>query len=304
MNGVIEEVNSNLKDYTYERVCGAMNEGIFPIEFEINRSHTGTIKNQQDVGACVAEVIAQIAEYLWARELDKKEEMSEGFVYGTFRNDTMTGSGLSVSSAMDYWKKIGTVPKKLFDILEEMPELKKKLNKFPELMDIAKKYCITGYVNLSSAVAEEKDRRIKDALTRYGYGLVAVSNKYFGESHCIMLTGWNDSKNTYKFKNSWGSSYGDNGFSELPKKEVNRVYLPLLDEIKLPFVDVNEDAWYYKAVKSMYFSDIMNGTAPDRFDPDKPLTRAEMATVLDRYTDMLDERFSNINKVFNEKVTK
>lgn len=296
--GVQAEIFSHVRDYDYELVCGAVKES-YPIEYEIPRENTGTLKNQGDIGACVAEVIAQIAESFY------QEEMSEGYIYGEFRPDNMkrtTGGGMVVSSAMDFWRTIGTVPKKYFNILKEMPEMSMITSKFDDLYGIASRHKISSYATINYGDSTKKDNAIKDALMKYNRGLVCVAKSYFGESHCILLTGWNDVKKTYKFKNSWGESYGDNGFSEIPKNEVGICYLPLFEELTLPFTDVTSDKWFYNDVKSVYFTGLMQGVSEDTFAPDKPLTRAEMAAILHRITKMYDERFDILNRVLDEKI--
>ena len=293
--GVIKELIPHTRDYEYERVCGASGTA-FPLEFEIPRENTGTLKDQKTVSACVPEVIAQIAEEVWKRQLGFQEEHSEGHIYATFRSDGSRGYGLVVSIAMKAWMEKGTIPKKYYDKLYEMPEMKDIIDMFPEFDEIAKRHRISGFVKLN------KDAEIKDALTKHQYGLVAVAHEYFGESHCIQLTGWNDKTDCYKFKNSWGAKYGDNGFGELPKKEVDAVYLPLFDDIKLPFVDVPEDAWYYKYAKNMHFNGYMQGTSDTTFEPDKPMTRAEVATLLYRVLKDVDERFDIVNREMNRMI--
>ena len=290
--GVIREIIPHTRDYEYERVCGATGT-TFPEEFEIPRGNTGTLKDQKTVSACVAEVIVQIAEEAWRRQLGFQEEHSEGQAYANLRSDGSRGYGLVVSIAMKAWMEKGTLPKKYYDKLYEMPEMKDIIDMFPEFDEIAKKYRISGFVKLN------KDAEIKDALTKHQYGLVAVSHEYFGESHCIQLTGWNDKTDCYKFKNSWGATYRDKGFGELPKEEVDAVYLPLFEDIKLPFTDVPEDAWYYKYVKNMHFNGYMQGTSETTFEPDKPMTRAEVATLLYRVLKDVDERFDIVNREMN-----
>lgn len=289
--GVEREIIPHIRDYDYEVVCGA-SEAEFPEEFEIPRENTGTLKNQGTVGACVAEVIAQISEELWKRQFGEQEEHSEGFIYAKFRSDGSRGYGLNTSIAMKAWMDKGTLPKKYYDKLYEMPEMRDIIDKFPEFDEIAKRYGISGFVRLT------KEAQTKDALTKYLYGLVAVSHNYFGESHCIMLTGWNDKTGKYKFKNSWGEKYGDNGFGEIPKEEIDAIYLPLLEDIKLPFVDVPEDAWYFKYVKHMYFNGYVKGTSDTTFEPDKPMTRAEVTTLLYRALEDVDDRFDIINRIY------
>ena len=298
--GVQKEYVSHIRDYDYETVCGAVGSS-YPEEYEIPRENTGTLKNQYEVGACVAEVISQISEHWYSNQLNEQIEMSEGFVYGALRNEDSNGYGMIVSKALDLWKSIGTLPKKYFDVLVEMPEMKETIKKFPEFYDIASKYKLSGYVSLNYNNTK-RDAAIKDALTKYQYGLVAVSDKGFpGGGHCIMLTGWNDKKDTYKFKNSWGETYGDKGFAEISKSKIDRVYLPLFDDIVLPFEDVKESDWFYDDVKAMYFSGLIKGATETTFEPNRPLTRAEACALFNRTNKETDKRFDIMNKVLEEK---
>ena len=47
-----------------------------------------------------------------------------------------------------------------------------------------------------------------------------------------------------------------------------------------PFTDVSESAWYYGDVMFAYENGLMNGTAADKFSPDKTLTRGMLVTAL------------------------
>ena len=54
------------------------------------------------------------------------------------------------------------------------------------------------------------------------------------------------------------------------------------NESALPFTDVKESDWYYRAVEVMYNNDIMQGMTATRFEPNTKLTRAMFVTVLYR----------------------
>ena len=305
-NGAREEF-SPIRNFDYEVVCGSKNavkSVTYPSEYEIPRENTGTLKDQGYVGACVAEVIVSIIEEWYRREFGVQEEHSEGFYYGANRSESSTHEGMYPTSALDYGMKNGSVPKKYFDMLVEMPDMKKLLKDYPELYEEAKKYRIKGFTQLKGTGKVSKDTLIKEALTKYQYGLVAIAPTSFtGGSHCIQLTGWNDAKGKYKFKNSWGASYGDNGFAEIDKEDIDSVYLILFDDIKLPFDDVSEDDWFYGDVINMYFAGLIKGVSETKFDPNAPLTRAEACALMNRILKEVDARFktqAKINRDYNK----
>lgn len=300
--GVVRDYAPSIRVYDYEAVCGSADDMAFPEYYEIPKDNTGTLKDQGSINACVACVIAQIAEELYRREYGDREEMSEGFIYGAFRNDNDVYSGMSVAKALDYWRKIGTVKKSDFDVLIEMPGIQDIIKSIPELKDIAANNKISGYAKISYALKDKRDKAIKKALMENNYGVIAVSDYAFGSSHCIQIVGWDDKNNTYIFKNSWGRVYGDEGYAAIPKDSINEVYAIMSEEIILPFSDVSPDHWAYKYIKNMYLSGMMSGTSDTTFEPDKSLTRAEAATLFYRLMEQIDDRFTVLNKVINEKI--
>lgn len=52
--------------------------------------------------------------------------------------------------------------------------------------------------------------------------------------------------------------------------------------IEIPFLDVNENLWYYSAIKYNYKNNIILGTSNSTFDPEKKLTRGMLITILHR----------------------
>ena len=293
-NGVVREYFENPRDYDYERVCGAT-QGSYPSYYMIPEENMGTQKNQGVIGACVAETIVQIAEEWWKRQLGKQEEHSEGYAYGSLRSEKSNGYGLVVSLALQYWMEKGTLPKTYFDILEEMPEMKKMVKDRDDLKGIAEKYRLKGFVRLKGA---DRDRQVKDALMKYQYGLVSA-----GGGHCMQLVGWDDEKDKYICRDSYGyAKDGGNGYNTKLKKNIDEIYLPLFEDFEIPFTDVSKDAWYYKSIRNLYFAGLMNGTSETTFAPNKTLTRAEGAALIDRlYSNVVNMiKTSNINT--NEKL--
>lgn len=297
MSGSLDEV-SPIRLYDFETICGTSENKTYPVEFEISKPHELRVKNQMTTGMCVAETIAQISEAYYGKE------MSEGQAYVCFRDDNHKGYGLFPSQSLKYWTEKSTIPRQYFDIVDEMPNIGEKYKQIPELDGLFEQYKIKGFAALNYADRKIKDNSIKEALTTIAkdYGLVAVSKNYFtGGSHCIWLTGWNDNKGKYKFKNSWGDTYGDNGFSEIPKEQVNEVYLVFFEDIQLPFKDVHENDWSFPAIKNMYCSGLIKGITENSFAPKDYVTREQLCAIIDRLCSRIEKQNAVLSKLISIK---
>lgn len=93
---------------------------------------------------------------------------------------------------------------------------------------------------------------------------------------------------------SYISGRGNNKFA--PEASITRaevamiVYRLMTDETKAKFqteenefIDVSEKHWAYKAIATIANADIVSGYGDGRFGPDKPITRAELTTILTRF---------------------
>ena len=297
--GVISEIPS-IRLYDYAATCGAFNIDL-PTKYVIPEDRRPMVRDQGNVGACVAFSLAEILEVFNYIETSRKEQFSAGFIYGRHRDKDSKTVGMRVINALDHLTKIGSTKTSVFDELYEQPEAYEIIqSKASELDKYAEPYRIKGYASLINADKSLQDKKIKTALFTTNYPVVAVSNKYFGEKHCIILIGWDDEKDSYVFQNSWGKDYGDGGISSIPKNKINECYL-LSDEVfELNFNDVSKNDWFYDGVKQVVLDGIMNGTSDTTFEPNRPITRAEFAVAIDRLCKRIDERFAYINERLNE----
>ncbi len=283
--------NESLKLYDAEVLLG-VSDNAYPVSFHLER--IASVKDQKETGGCLACTLATIGEYYF------NTIMSEGWNYGEFRTKHQTSPGLYASTALEAWKNVGEVPKSDFGIMGEMKDIRELTQQQPELLQTAEKYRIKAYASLNNSNKEKRDAAIKDFLSKYPYPLVGTSAKYFHEPHAIVIDGWDDEKDCYTFQNSWGASYNNGGYDEIPKVKLTDVFAVFFEPVELPFKDVSSDRWSYNYIKKMYFNGLMNGTSKDTFEPEKPLTREEMAAILARLCDKLDSRSEKVYDIISD----
>lgn len=291
--GVMPEVGS-LRIYDYEQIpkkeIAAGAESV--TEYTIPEDRLPRVLNQGNVGSCVAHAVIEVLEILNYIETGEKVKLSPGYFYGHHRSETSVSRGMLVGNAIDRTRKHGSVPETMFREHVEMPEMRKIAQDREDLEPYAEKYKITSYVTFNNERKDEKWAKIKEAFLTYELPMVAVAPSYFGESHCIVLIGFEekDGVRKLKFQNSWGTNYGDNGRSTIGFDKISSIYLLFDDVIKLPFNDVPESAWYYKNILNMYSAGLINGVSKTEFNPEGNVTRAELCAIIDRLTKKIDEK--------------
>lgn len=89
-------------------------------------------------------------------------------------------------------------------------------------------------------------------------------------------------KDSYSKKCAYGTMEGIAKVRGLKKKEE--------PEVSKYFTDVKDDAWYADEVDYCKEHGLMSGVSNTKFDPDKPVTRAEVAVVLSRLHKLLTDK--------------
>lgn len=285
--GCLKETPS-IRNYDYEIVCGASKIEI-PTEYILPDDRLPKVRNQGNVGACMAFACVEILEVFNRIELNSDKTFSAGFFYGYNRSDNSYDGGMYPSEALKCSMKTGSVPTSIFDELVEMPKMKRMVQDRKDLAEIAKKYRIKGYSSIASPSQLKNRDKVRKALIQCQYPLLAISNSYFGGCHAIIVIGYNEEG--WIIQNSWGEGWGNNGRDTIPYSSngINHIYV-LHDEVfEMNFIDVDKSKWYYDAIKETVFNGLMQGTGEDTFHPDKPLTRAEMAQICVNLCKKIDE---------------
>ena len=204
----------------YKMVCNAAHYD-FPSEFELE---TVRVKQQAEVGSCVAHALSGIIEYYNFVQRDDTTEMSTGYIYGNRTNSSHKGAGMIIRDALEVVQKYGDVPRKDFPHNVEVPSailLYRK--KAKELHDIGYPNRISEYCRVNTVAAAKlalssgvpllmamewfSDMRVVNGI---------LTTNYIGSEggHCMYIYGWDE--RGWKIMNSWGTEWGNNGTFILP----------------------------------------------------------------------------------------
>lgn len=256
----------------------------FAERFEIPRQLT--VYNQYDSNDCTGFATATAAEIIF------KRRMSAGWYMMQSKAEGQKGDGRFIQKVLEAACNVGGVPLADFGILGEVVDVLESLKNNAQLLEIAKKYKLDGVCSLLYADRKKRDMCIKDAVMRYdeGVAVIATSNRYFGQNHCICIVGYDDKKERYIFQNSEGKAYGDNGRGEIPKDKLDTVYAVFKRDISLPFADIDPKGWSYDDIKAAFDAGVINGISEDEYASQRGVTREEVGAMLGRLVRMIDER--------------
>lgn len=275
--------------YDYNKIFGQPKENNLK-RFELPKL---TTYNQKETMMCVGYALATAGEILF------EKQMSPGWTYGKFRSHKL--QGMFLEETLKYACEIGLVPLSDFGIFKEVPEIIDIVNAHPELLEIAKKYKLSGYCNLNYADKAKRNINVKDAIGRYKdkVAVIATSIKHFGANHCVAIVGWNDDTDSWIYQNSYGINNEDEGRGEIPRDKINSIYAVFLEPIKLPFVDVPDtpNNYQFKAIRNLFLADIMNGISETEFNPNGYITRGDMAVVVNRALAKVDNAMANNSRL-------
>ena len=202
------------------------------------------IRDQGSVGSCTAFASVALYENIYYKFTSNlaASNFSEKFTYYTTRVNVAKwrandDSGAYVRDALRSLVTYGTCKEETFPYLKSG----ENSSNFAEVPPSAAytealKYQALTYLNIPSgntssqrndALATLKGLLVKGYAFMAGFvcysnvynavkGLIPLPNRSVIGGHAICITGYDDKRQVFKFKNSWGSSWGDKGFGYLP----------------------------------------------------------------------------------------
>ena len=284
-NGALRAVGS-ARQYYYNTICNVKDEEL-PKEYMVK--NLPSVLDQGHVNSCVAHGVAGALSANHLKNTGELIDLSVLLIYGLWRGD-MTGMGMFVESALENGREIGTSPREYAPENLEVPDAISKAKEYAEEYPNSMAFKVGSFYKMRENSNFASD--IKKALYQYDLPIVTVRN-VSSSRHCELIVGWDEEN--FILQNSYGESFGNSGFHKvaLTTKTLDDTYLVLADKVKLPFSDV-EGHWAEKNIRNLYFSGIMNGYPDGTFKPDAPITRAEVAKVIDEVMKTFDDKLKKL----------
>lgn len=227
----------DIRDYKAAATAAAVNIEI-PEEFELEMPR---VKNQAEVGSCVAHAISTVIEYFNKQQEGTDEVFSTGYIYGNRRISTNQNMGMFVDDAIHTVVKWGDVPNEKFPYNIEVPEAITKFEQSAfELAPEAYPHRFSSYFKLETAEAMKlnllQNGPIVFSIPWYSdykvepqTGLLYHYNDTFSSYHAMVIYGWN--KLGWKIQNSWSYYFGIKGRAVLPYDTKLSTCYGIIDEI-------------------------------------------------------------------------
>ena len=97
-------------------------------------------------------------------------------------------------------------------------------------------------------------------------GVIPLPNKQVIGGHAVILVGYDDQKQLFKFKNSWGSTWGDGGYGYLPyayytqgyMTDIWSIYTQEVNDLKVIGINITNPQIQVTVIRNQ-ISDILNG---------------------------------------------
>ena len=277
-----------------------------PADFEVWQP---PIEDQGSTGNCVAQVCANIMECIDYQETNTHDDYSVGFVYGSEYNTIQT-AGMYPREACKILLKEGDIYRSLWECLEENPSCRNKRSKIPDsVRSRAKK--ISAYVRLQSK------EEIKAFIYKYRLPVLIVAKAAdyeYGENlsgyHATTCYGWESRESFYKthditedyrelkYTNSWGEwlwyapDFTGRGNISFDKITEAWGFVPMENK---KLTDINGH-WAEQDITDGQALGLFNGYEDNTFQPNKEVTRAEMATITMREHRLQEQEIKRLER--------
>lgn len=198
------------------------------------------VDDQGSVGSCTAFATSGLMEFFYNKNVASGASpiFSEKFIYYATRVNIQgwpanEDSGCYLRDALKCVNKYGSALQSIFPyVLPGQTQCDYTQSPPPSVYTNALQYKVSQYLTVNSVNTPQGLLNLKSMLANgsaFVGGMLCYSNFYnsvrgvipmpSGQiigGHAVLFVGYDDAKSRFKFKNSWGPSWGDNGYGYLP----------------------------------------------------------------------------------------
>lgn len=200
--------------------------------------------NQGQQGSCVAWAVGYAARsyYLkrdFAADISQAENiLSPAFVFNSLRTPRGNcGGGTAITSALDLLKSEGGVP---LNTLPYTPSDCYALPSADTLQQFSTRFRIKGYSRVEGSNQDDVKGQLYGGnpvifaidlpteFEHYGAGSGVIDDSVDSgpsHGHAMVLVGYDDARQAFRFVNSWGKDWGDNGFGWISYRAAAALWL-------------------------------------------------------------------------------
>lgn len=246
--------------------------------------------NQGQTASCTAFAMATIFSCIWHKLTGEDRDFSTGFIYGNNLGDHYNGYGACMRDVAKTVTKYGDILASVGNDNSEKPEAFEWFEKtYPKFKDYSKllvkeyvriwdfadarafmyKYQIPLFVSMKmrniTPFASDPDGLHAVVAYKYTFNFGLDCKNSWGEYNCPKIT----NKRFDKFEEVWG----------------------IVPNEKITFSDVTNDMWCADAINKQAQKGVLQGFPDGTFKPDEPITRGQMAVLLERLDRANEEKF-------------
>lgn len=290
----------NGTEYKYSAVAkNSLNTSELPLSF---RLWSSGVKNQVDKGTCVAHALTSLKEIQDYYDTKSLEKYSTSWIYLVRQNGQYRGSGMMIKEAMTNLKDIGVVPYSMLPGNIEYSDgtlIGYHSDRNEEMKKEAKKHRINSYVMANNTNDIKKALYYDHSPVVIGVsiyesfyktqvnGIVPnpkVSSETLYGGHAMIIIGWIKigKKEYWVVQNSWGETWGDNGYCylEIDKFPINEIWTSVdIEDYPCNLTDI-EGRWSQDVIEKCVRAGLIDGFEDNTFRPTEPMTREQVCSVM------------------------
>ena len=259
----------------------------YPEKFIIPEDRIPRPWSQGTTGLCGYASVTKVMEVWDYRRTGDYAMLSKFYTAGRHASPNIKnfeGSAIDYDYTMNSILNRGSVPEEMCDIYSDIPYVIDDIANLPNITELDKE---AEKTKIKSFARIPGNAFFRDNVKKYLYEQqMPLIGNVTGQHHCVVIVGWDGKE--------W-LCHDHDGSDRIVRLKCNDAYAlegyldnsidDVKEEVEMPeidFIDVSENRWSYDAIKYVAEKGIMKGTTANVFEPAKPLTREEAATIIYR----------------------